>query len=219
MKRTRTPQVLSVSSVLALAASVVACTGSSSSTDPGTQASALQAAQESYATFAQQAKACAQTLDTCLSAPGADAAACKAQFEQCLPDDPPPGSGCGHWGDGGAPNPLPEAGAFDHDDDGGPGDDDDGGDHDGHHGHRHHHGHCGHVPLPGGADLAACRTAFEACVQSGTDHATCEAGELTCVQGAFQKAFQALCAQAQSACAASSNAECGTIATLCAQGI
>ncbi len=196
--------------------------------------SALQSAQCTYQNLDTAAGACRTTFESCIAAEGADVDACREALRACLP--PPPqqvagqGVGCsgggGHGGRGGpdggmAPPPPPRDG------DGGP----DGGM--GPRGGGEGHGGPGHgggghggpprgEPRPPPEEVAACRTALDACLAAeGADREACLQTERDCVHAAFAAIFEARCTEERAACAAGEldATVCARIEERCTQGL
>ena len=94
------------SSWLVIVSALAACggttTGTTSTESSSTNAQALAAAQESYATFRAQAEQCRATFESCVTAQNDDRKACADALHACLPAHPPPPPACA---DGGAPPP------------------------------------------------------------------------------------------------------------------
>ncbi len=229
------PRRLWVLAGLAGALPFVACGTGTTTVDVASETSSLVTAQCDAQSSRAAVDACFETFKTCKAAEGAVEADCKTALDACLPAGVPQrarhGDGRGH-GDGGCPGmgggageggggrggrPEGLGGLF------GPPPGADGGM--GHGGMGHggrgggHGGGRPHGPVAvDDAAVQACRSAAQACLDAGTDEATCRDTARTCLHDAFAAALAARCQELTDACTASGQTDCATLAAQCAAG-
>ena len=216
----------------AVLAGLAACAGSDTTTTTSEAAAALDTAQCTYQSDHAVADACFQAFQACITATGADEAACRATLNACLPPPPP---GRGPHGppppdfDGGLRPPPPPPPDFD----GGLPPPPPGGPHGG--------GGCdGMGPPPGGEGprgpggpggpggggplvqpdplaVQACHDALDACLAATPGDASCFQAEHDCMHAAFDAAFQALCSSIT--CDPATDADCARLVQRCTEGV
>lgn len=214
----------------AVLAGLAACAGSDTTTTTSEAAAALDTAQCSFQSDHAAADACFQAFQACVTAAGADEAACRATLAACLPPPPP---GRGPHGpppdfDGGLrpPPPPPPPPGFD----GGLPPPPPGGPHGG--------GCDGMGPPPGGEGprgpggpgggggplvqpdpvaVQACHDALDACLAASPGDASCFQTEHDCMHAAFDAAFQALCASIT--CDPATDVDCARLVQRCTEGV
>ncbi|MBL8923829.1 MAG: hypothetical protein JNJ54_33545 [Myxococcaceae bacterium] len=215
--------------------------GTDTLVDVETESASLVSAQCDAQASRAAVDACFATFETCRTAAGAVEADCRAALDACLPEGVPhrarprgpghgPGDGGCHGGggEGDGPHGPPPGGPPRGGPDGLRPPPPDGGFGPGHPGGRGR----GHGRGPGGpgrggrgpvqldeAAAASCRTASRACLEAGTDEATCRDQARLCLHDAFEAAFTARCAELTAACAANLGMNCDELTARCAEGV